>query len=98
MRTIAVALLTLAAAGCALAPQHHVYLEQAESAYKQAAADPRVARLAPGELRSASEVLARAVQARATLQDAAEVDHLAYLAKQRTAIAIEAARQRSGRL
>ena len=97
MRTIAVALLTLAA-GCALAPQHHVYLEQAESAYKQAAADPRVARLAPGELRSASEVLGRAVQARATLQDAGEVDHLAYLAKQRTAIAIEAARQRSGRL
>ena len=60
MRTIPALLLALAAAGCALAPQHHAYLEQAESAYEQAAADPRVARLAPGELRSASEVLARA--------------------------------------
>ena len=84
----------LAATGCALAPQHHVYLEQAETAYVQAASDRRVASLAPAELQSAGELLERAVQARATLQDAAEVDHLAYLVKQRTAIAIEAARQR----
>ena len=97
MRTAAALAATmLALAGCALAPQHHAYLEMAKSAYDSAAADTRVRQLAPTELRSAGELLDRAVQARATLQDAAEVDHLAYLAKQRTAIAVEAARQRAG--
>ena len=81
--------------GCGLAPQHHGFLDDAETAYRSAASDPQVARLAPAELRAAREVLDRAVEARATLQDAGEVDHLAYLARQRTAIAVEAARQRA---
>lgn len=94
MKTALACTLLAAATGCALAPQHHGFLDDAASAYRSAAADPQVASFAPGELRSAGELLERAEQARATLQDAAEVDHLAYLVKQRTAIAVEAARQR----
>ena len=95
MRTALLACaIAVTACGCALAPQHHAFLDDAETFYRNAAADPQVTRLAPAELRSAHEVLERAVEARATLQDAAEVDHLAYLVKQRTAIAVEAARQR----
>ena len=91
-RLLAVALVALA--GCALAPQQFVYLEQAESAYRDASADPAIARHAAPELRSAREVLERAIEARATLQDAAEVDHLAYVARQRIEIARAAARYR----
>ena len=91
-RIVAAALITLS--GCAFAPQRFVYLEQAEIAYRDAKADPMVARLAADELRSAGDVLERAIQARATLQDAAEVDHLAYLARQRVEIAREAAQYR----
>ena len=91
-RLLAVALVALA--GCALAPQHFVYLEQAESAYRDATADPAIAGFAAPELKTAREVLERAIEARATLQDAAEVDHLAYVARQRIEIARAAARYR----
>jgi hypothetical protein len=91
-RLLAVAVVALA--GCALAPQHFVYLEQAESAYRDATADPAIARHAPAELKTAGEVLERAIEARATLQDAAEVDHLAYVARQRIEIARAAATYR----
>ncbi len=94
MRTSLAAATVTLLAGCALAPQHHAYLERAEDAYREARADPIIQRNAPGELDAAGEVLDRAVQARATLQDAAEVDHLAYLARQRTEIARELARIR----
>ena len=84
----------VAVAGCAFAPQRFVYLEQAERAYHDAVADPAIARYAAPELKSAREVLDRALEARATLQDAAEVDHLAYVARQRIEIARAAARYR----
>jgi hypothetical protein len=89
---LAVALVALG--GCALAPQHFVYLEQAESAYREATSDPVIALHAAPELRTAREVLERAIEARDTLQDAAEVDHLAYVAMQRIEIARAAARYR----
>ena len=56
--------------------------------------DGPIARHAPGELLGADEVLARAGAARDTLDDPAVVDHLAYLARQRLAIARESARLR----
>ena len=94
MRTLLAAATLALLAACALAPQHHEYLERAESAYREARADPAIERYAPGELDAAGEILERAVEARATLQDAAEVDHLAYLARQRIEIAREVARIR----
>jgi hypothetical protein len=86
------ALISLGA--CALAPHHSARLDEARLAYDEATGDPAVATLAPAELRRAGETLERAKYARATLNDIAVVDHLAYVAKQEVAIAREVARQR----
>ena len=81
--------------GCAFVPKHNLRLEEARSAYDLAMADSQVARLAQAELDKAHELLERATIARNTLDDVAEVDHLAYLAKQRVAIGRETALQRA---
>ena len=52
-------------------------------------------RFATRELEEAREALERAARSSDTLQDPAEVDHLAYLAKQRAAISREVAVQRA---
>lgn len=93
-RALLAVCLAAIASGCSFVPQRHVYLDQAEAAYREAEADRDCARLAAEELKAAATVLASARSARDTLQDAAVVDHLAYLARQRTAIAREVARQR----
>jgi hypothetical protein len=80
--------------GCALIPRDNLRLDEARRAFDEAAADPSVARLAAAELEAARELLERASHARDTLDDAAEVDHLAYLAKREVVIAREAAIQR----
>jgi len=80
-----------AAASCAFVPQQSPMLEEAGTAYASAIADPRIASLAGPELQAARELLDRANVARNKLDDIAEVDHLAYLAKQRVAIGREAA-------
>lgn len=79
---------------CAFVPQHSARLDDARVAYDEATDDPVVATLAAAELRRAGETLERAMHARATLDDIAVVDHLAYVAKQEVAIAREVARQR----
>jgi hypothetical protein len=81
--------------GCALVPKSNQRLDLARSAYLDAKADSRIAIDAAPELEKAAEVLARASTARDTLDDSAVVDHLAYMAKQRVAIAREVAGQRA---
>lgn len=89
--------LALAAAtaltGCVFIPGNYPRLDEARALQAEAAADPRIVRFAAAELRKAAEVLERARIARDTLDDPAVVDHLAYVAKQRVAIAREAARR-----
>jgi hypothetical protein len=85
----------LLAPGCAFVPQPNLRLDEALREYQSASAEPRISTLAPRELAVAREILDRAIAARNTLQDVAEVDHLAYLARQRVAISREAALQRS---
>ena len=82
-------------AGCAFPPQRNLRLEEARSAYREAHDDPQLALLAAEELKEAGEMLERAIAAWNTLDDPAVVDHLAYLAKQRVAIAREAARRKA---
>jgi hypothetical protein len=82
-------------AGCAFVPRDYVRLDEARRAYAEALRDPTVTGFAPTELQAAAEVLERAGKARDTLDDPAIVDHLSYLARQRVAIAREAARMRS---
>ena len=81
-------------AGCAFVPQQNVRLDDARRAYAEALADPAVAGNAAVELQVAGDVLERAGAARDRLDDPAVVDHLSYLARQRVAIAREAARIR----
>jgi hypothetical protein len=83
------------AAGCAFVPKPNSRLDAAIAAQREAEADPQVARHAGAELRAAAEYVEKARVARDTLDDPAVVDHLAYVARQRVAIAREAARLRA---
>jgi hypothetical protein len=85
---------TLGLGGCAFVPKDYPRLDEARAQRTAAQSNPDIARLSPAELRTADEVLDRAGNARNTLDDPAVVDHLAYLAKQRLAIAREAAELR----
>lgn len=87
-----VAVLALALAGCAaLAPRENRRLDEAIAAVAAARTDAQVRQFAPAELAAAEEMLERALRAQATLQDPAEVDHLAYVARQRAEISRYAA-------
>jgi Domain of unknown function (DUF4398) len=84
--------------GCALVPGDNRRLDEARLAFHNAQSDTLVSDLAPAELRRAAELLERASRARDTLDDVAVVDHLAYLARQRVAIARESAKLRAAGL
>jgi hypothetical protein len=88
---------TLGMSGCAFVPQDYPRLEAAGKAHGEAQADSRFAGEAAAQLKRAGETLERARTARNTLDDSAVVDHLAYLVKQRTAIAHEIANQEASR-
>jgi starvation-inducible outer membrane lipoprotein len=95
MTRVAMAGAALVVAGCAFMPKDYARLDEAREVHMRAAADPQVALHAGAELRLAGQVLESAVSARNTLADPAVVEHLAYLAKQRTVISIEVATLRS---
>jgi hypothetical protein len=81
--------------GCAFVPKDYPRLDEARRLQDAAASDPRIEHLAATELARAREALELARTARDTLDDPAVVDHLAYVAKQRLAIAHYAAELRT---
>jgi outer membrane protein OmpA-like peptidoglycan-associated protein len=85
---VALAVLALAAA-CSTVSDDTVLLGQARSEQRAALADADTQALAPNELRLAGEALAQAEAARQRGDSLAEIDQLAYLARQRTGIARE---------
>jgi hypothetical protein len=85
---------SLGLTACAFAPRDYPRLNEVRAERAVVRGDASVARYAPGELRAADDILEQAGHARDTLDDPAVVDHLAYVAKQRLAIAREAARLR----
>ena len=92
----ALSLLTLAAlAGCSSIPAENSRLEAARSDYRTAQSTPAARDLAPVEMKAASDALASADAAWMRHERAAEVDHLAYLAQTRVAIAQETGRQKA---
>jgi len=94
--TYTLAAIVLAAlAGCSSLPPEKSSLELARIDYQAARDNPQTARLAASELQDADAAMQRANQAYAQNESAATVDHLAYLARQRVAIAEEAARQKA---
>jgi outer membrane protein OmpA-like peptidoglycan-associated protein len=88
--------LTAAAAAaltsCAAPPSRNAALDEATANYDRAAADPAVARSAPLELRKAQQALQQASAAQRKGDDAAAVEHYAYLARQRTETALQSSR------
>jgi outer membrane protein OmpA-like peptidoglycan-associated protein len=76
--------------GCSPAVRENAFLEQARSAFAEAQGDPDVQKNAPLELQKAKEDLEKAEKLLMGGAEASEVEHFAYLAKQRTAIAREA--------
>lgn len=86
----AVAVAALAA--CASAPSRNAALDDAKSAYGRAAGDAQVVRSAPLELRKAQQDLERAEAALRGGDDPTAVEHFAYLARQRTEVALQAAK------
>lgn len=78
-------------AGCGGMPDRNARLEDARSSYRNAQSDPQVVNLAALELKKAEEALAKANEAWTRGRDDATVDHLAYVAQRRVAIAQEIA-------
>lgn len=91
--TVVAAGAALLAAACSTAPTGpNQAVESARSTYQAAAADPHAAGAAPLELSYAAENLRRAEAAWQNGRAAAEVEHLAYLARQQSLIARERGR------
>ena len=74
---------------------HNPTLAAAHSNYDAASGNSSVATLATLELKDASDTLARADQALSKGEDKSTVDHLAYLADQKVAIARETAKRKA---
>jgi outer membrane protein OmpA-like peptidoglycan-associated protein len=93
-RFLPTALLAMATlAGCSSVPENN-RLNEARNDYSAAQNNPQVINLAPAELKQAGDALDKANDASNKKEDAATVTHLAYLAKQRVAIAQETAKQK----
>ncbi len=88
-----IALATLA--GCSSQPLKNVQLDQARADYQAAQANPQSRDLATVEMKQAGDALNRANEASERGDKPADVDHLAYLAKQRVAIARETGAQKA---
>ncbi|MCE2947794.1 MAG: OmpA family protein [bacterium] len=91
MTAIALALL----AGCATVPADNAMLDAARSSYRSVQDDPDARQFAATELDQASLALKEADAAWARDEDKDRIDHLAYLARQRAAIAQETTRRRT---
>jgi len=97
MKTQTLSLIAIAAtmAACSSAPVRNDALEQARTRLEAARANTQVASLAPDELKAASASMLAADAAAKKRDKKPNVEHLAYMATQRVAIAEETAASRS---
>lgn len=93
LAVLAAAAMTLLG-GCSNPPIQNERLEIARSEFRAAQNNPQARNLAAAELKQAGDALEMADKAWANRDDIEEVDHLAYLARQRVAIAQEMGRQK----
>lgn len=91
------ALLAMAAlvAACSSAPTSTSLLDQTRGEYMAAQNNPSVTTYAPLEFKAASEAIGQANAAASNQEKPEQVDKLAYLAKQKIAIAQEVAKQKA---
>lgn len=94
-RLIALAVLPLVLVACGSIPERNLAVEQARSRFNAASNYPQVVTLAPAELTNAGESLQIAEQAQRGGMPRDRVDHLAYIAMQRIAIAQDTADDRA---
>ncbi|WP_310462304.1 OmpA family protein [Sphaerotilus sp.] len=80
--------------GCSNPPLRNERLEVARIEYRAAQNNPQARTLAAAELQQAGDALVMADKAWANRDSSEEVDHLAYLTRQRVAIAQEMSRQK----
>lgn len=85
-------------AGCSSIPRPNANLDNARSNFQTAQGDPDVVKLAPLELKQASDALDSANAAQAHHESDKKVDELAYIAKQKTATAQEVAKQKTAEI
>jgi len=81
----------LVTSGCAFSPHASQQLDDARAAYRSAAADPAVQASAPAELKSAQDALQEAERMAEKGGPSELVEHNAYLAEQRSRIALRTA-------
>lgn len=86
---------SLLLAGCGGPPRNNPLVDESRAAYAAAALDPDVVSKAPDVLQQAEADLRRSEQLLNDGADPEEVEHYAYLAKQRVAIARETTRLKS---
>ena len=84
-------LASLIASACAISPQANQQLVEARAAYRTAAADPAVQASAAAELKSAQDALQDAERMAEKGEPSELVEHNAYLAEQRSRIALRTA-------
>lgn len=95
IRITALSLLAAAAmTACGSMPASNALLDQARGDYREAQTNAQTQALAPLELKQAGDALALAESAFQRRDETTTVDHLAYLSRQRTALAQEAARRK----
>lgn len=92
---ILLASVVLLMGACAGSPKSTSLLDQARTDYVQAQGNPKIASYAAVEMQSATEALARANSAAKERESLETVDKLAYLAKQKIALATEVASRKS---
>jgi outer membrane protein OmpA-like peptidoglycan-associated protein len=101
-RIFSLSLVALAAAtlltACNTTPPSNALLDDARQAYQMAQETPQTRDLAPVELGQAGQMLSLANEAFERRGSTAEIDHLAYLARQRVAIAQETSKQRAAEM
>lgn len=87
--------LALILGACATSPKSTDLLAQTQSEFTAAQNNPKVATFAPMELKLASDAMNKANKASADHDGTEKIDQLAYLAKQKIALTLEVAKQKS---
>ena len=88
LKPAAITLAVLAAlSGCSTAPESNARLDEARRSYQMAKDNPRTVEMAAAEMQQATQAIDTANKAWERKEDTEAVNHWAYLAKQRVAIA-----------
>lgn len=85
-------------AGCSTLPPQNTALSEAHSSYDSARSNAQITRLAPLELQEAGATLDKADAAATSRESEATVNQLAYIARQKVAIAQETAKRKAAEL